>query len=85
MDKEEERIQNIIDYHETFNSEHGKRCLEHLKKLAQYDIPLQPPRGNDGHIDTIEIVRRDAQRSIIAHIMKMLKKDPKDVKGMINA
>lgn len=83
MDRDEEKVQNVIDYHETFGSEHGKRCLEHLKKKAKFNASAIP-KDNRGCTDPYEMMRQEGQRSVIVHIELMLKKDPYEKKGIKN-
>ena len=74
MTREEEKQQKINDYLNTFMSEAGKRVLEDLKKGARYNQSYVP-KGNDGHIDALEMARQEGKRSVIVHIELMLKKE----------
>lgn len=75
--------QTTIDYQQCFGSEHGKRVLGHLKKLAMFNVAVVP-RGADGKIDALEVMRQEGMRSVIIHIENQLKKDPNEVKGISN-
>jgi hypothetical protein len=71
--------QLVIDYQETFNGEHGKRVLEHLRKISNLNRVVIPT-DNNGRIDHLEVMRNEGQRSVVIHIYTMLNKDPCEVK-----
>jgi hypothetical protein len=85
VDKETEAKQNIIDYHMTFDTEHGKRVLAHMEKLAQFNTTVSPPLGNDGHTDVYRVMYKQGQRCVITNIHSMLKKEFKERKEIKNA
>lgn len=85
MDKEDEKIQRVIDYQQVFGSPEGKRVLAHMKKLAQYNTTTAPPVGNDGHTDVYRVMYKQGQRCVITNIETMLNKDPSEKKGIVNA
>ena len=84
MDKEDEAKQNIIDYHMTFDTEHGKRVLAHMEKLAQFNKAVSPPIGRDGQTDVHRVMHNEGKRCVIAHIHKMLNADFKERKEIKN-
>ena len=65
-----------IDYNETFNSEHGKKVLENLKKITSYDIVIWK-RDTLGRIDPYDVTIRAAKRTVVNHIIRQM-----DKKGM---
>ncbi len=73
--------QKTIDYKQCFGSEHGKRTLEHLKKLTKFNIAIIPC-DNMGRIDPLEVMRQEGMRSVIIHIENMIKADPNQEKGI---
>ena len=75
--------QTTIDYQQCFGTEHGKHTLEHLKKMAKFNVAIVP-HGMDGKIDVLEVMRQEGMRSVIIHIENQLKKDPNEVKGISN-
>ncbi len=75
--------QTIIDHQQCFGTKHGKRTLEHLKRLTRFNIATVP-LDSTGRIDPLEVMRQEGMRSVIIHIETMLKKDPDEVKGIEN-
>jgi len=73
--RDDEAKQIILDYKYVFETDEGKRVLEHLKKKANFHVSIVP-KDNVGRLDVNELVRREGQRSVIIHIDSMLKKDP---------
>lgn len=63
------------DYMETFETVHGKRVLEDMRRKAHVKAG-KPVTGQDGHIDVYELCRRDGQRSVILDIERILNSDP---------
>lgn len=84
MDREDEKTQRIIDYHQVFGTPEGKRVLEHMKKLAHYNTTLSPPVGTDGHTDVFRVMHKEGQRCVITNIEMMLNKNPDEKKGIKN-
>ena len=82
MDKEDEKFQSVIDYQQTFGSPEGKRVLDHLKKLAHYNMAFVPRYG--GQVDPYEMCREEGKRAVIVHIETQLNKDPTEKKGIKN-
>ena len=78
---DDEHQQMVMDYLNTFESEHGKRVLTHLKKLAKYNV-AHVPKDNTGKIDPLAMARNEGQRSVIVHIEVMLAKDLNEERGM---
>ena len=63
------------DYIETFDTVHGRRVLEDMKKLAHFNASFIP-KGQDGHIDPYEFLREEGKRAVIVHIERILNSDP---------
>lgn len=73
-DRDDKARQLIIDYRETFGSEHGKRVLEHLaengyERKATYS-------GEETH----RAAYREGMRCVILHIRAQLAKNPHEPK-----
>ena len=83
MTEDEQAQQLVMDYKETFLSEHGKKVLVHMKKLARFNVATVP---NDftGRIDPLEVMRQEGMRNVIIHIETMLNKKPGESKGIQN-
>jgi len=75
MDRDDRQKQLIIDYHATFDTEHGKRVFENLKKCARYNHAVVF-RDNAGRIDPLEMARHEGMRSVIVDIETKLRKEP---------
>lgn len=82
MDKDDEKFQSVIDYQTVFCTPEGKRVLEHLKKLAHYNMAFVPRAR--GQVDPYEMCREEGKRAVIVHIETMLNKDPTEKKGIKN-
>lgn len=85
VQREDEKLQRTIDAKETFETPHGKRTLERMKKLCFYHVIVKPQMGTDNHIDIFQLVRREAQREMITYIESMMNRDPNEKKGITNA
>lgn len=72
--REEETWQEVKDFKETFEPPTGKRVVERLKRLANYDFVLIPV-DNNGRIDTNQVMFNEGQRSVIVHILRKIKVD----------
>jgi len=81
MTEDEKAQQLVIDYKQTFKSEHGGNVLTHMKKLARFNIATVP-HDNLGRIDPLEVMRQEGMRSVIVHIETMLNKEPGESKGI---
>lgn len=68
MTPEDKRKQLVMDYHNTFGSEHGKRVLADLKRLSTIDRPAMSPKPSP--IDTNRLIYDEAQRSLVLYIIK---------------
>ena len=79
---DDEHKQMVMDYLNTFESEHGKRVLAHLKKLAGYNTVRKPPKDSTGKLDALMMVYNEAQRAVIVYIEAMLAKDLNEKRGM---
>ncbi len=66
--------QTLIDFHQCFDTEHGKRVIKNLKKNCQFDESPRP-KDNMGRIDPYAVMYREGQRSVIIHIERILRKD----------
>ena len=73
----------VLDYQHIYSLDEGKRVLEHMKKMANFDIAIVP-LDNIGKIDPFEVVRQLGLRSAIIDIEIMLTKDPDEEKGIQN-
>ena len=80
--EEAEYQQKIMDYLNTFESEHGKRVLKDLKRQAGYNAVKRPPMDSTGKIDPLAMAREEAQRSVIVYIEDKLTKDLNEERGM---
>lgn len=69
----DEEKQLIISYKETFGSEHGRRVLENLKKLAGYGSVIWK-RDSLGRIDPNDVIMRAAKRTVVEHIINQIEK-----------
>jgi len=72
--REEDVWQEIKDFKETFESPEGKRVVERLKRLSNYDYVLVPV-DNNGRIDVNQVMFNEGQRSVMVHILRKLKTD----------
>jgi len=73
VDNPEFDKQTIIDFHETFNTVHGKRVLIRMKKYFHYNESVNY-KGVDGHIDPYALAAQAAQNDIFIYIDKKLEK-----------
>jgi len=67
--------QTVIDYHVTFNSEHGKRVLNDLRKRCPF---LCDTINTANGIDVNKLLYLEGQRSMLLHVYRMLKRDPNE-------
>ena len=81
MTEDEKAQQLVIDYKQTFMSEHGQRVLAHIKKLAKFNMAYLPT-DTVGRIDPMEVMRYEGSRCVIIHIETMLNKEPGESKGI---
>ncbi len=72
----EDERQVIIDYKSTFNTEHGQRVLERMKRKAKFHTGNKPKLA-DGNIAVNELIWLAAQRSVIIDIINTMNKEPK--------
>lgn len=72
MTDEEKAEQLIRDYKFAFGSPDGKRVLEDLKRLANYDLVLVP-LDNNGRIDSHQVMRNEGNREVVVHILRKIK------------
>lgn len=72
--REVDAEQLIRDYKYTFGSPDGKRVLEDLKRLANYDLVLVP-LDNNGRIDSHQVMRNEGNREVVVHILRKIKTD----------
>ena len=72
--REDAAEQLIRDYKYTFGSPDGKRVLEDLKRLANYDLVLVP-LDNNGRIDSHQVMRNEGNREVVVHILRKIKVD----------
>ena len=84
MDKEDEKIQLISDYHQTFGTLAGRNVLKHMKKLAHYNTSISPPVDDNGRTDPYRVLHKEGQRAVITTIEMWLNKDPHEKKGIKN-
>lgn len=91
MAEEDDKIQLISDYHQTFDTPAGKNVLSHMKKLAHYNMAYFPHTKIlvDGQVeagvtDIYEVCREEGKRAVIVHIERWLNKDPNEKKGITN-
>lgn len=75
MDRDDQKRQLIIDYHATFDTEHGKRVFENMKKCARFNFAVVF-KDSTGRIDPLEMARHEGMRSVIIDIEKHLEKKP---------
>jgi hypothetical protein len=68
-----EDIQLITDYQNCFTSDSGKKVLENLRTVFNFDQSVIPI-GGDEHIDVNRLIRNEGQRSVLIHILTQLKK-----------
>ena len=71
MTNEDIHRQLVIDYKETFESPHGKRVLEDLRRKTTYDkSSVSFNRTNP--IDINRLVYDEGQRAMLVYILRML-------------
>ena len=78
-ERDDKKIQLLIDYKMTFGTESGERVLADMKSKANFDRSVIP-RDANGRIDPMEVMRNEGQRSGIVHIEIQLGKDPHEQK-----
>ena len=83
MNEDDKARQLVIDYKQTFGTRYGKRVLEHLKLMANFNVAVVP-NDHNGKIDALEIMRQEGMRSVIIGIETMLNTDPSEEKGIQN-
>jgi len=69
----DEERQTRIDFNETFNTAHGKRVVEKLKRRFNYDVVIWK-RDNLGRIDPYDVTIRAAQKVVINYITNQMEK-----------
>lgn len=74
MTEEEKKEQLIRDYKFTFGSPEGKRVLENLRKLANYDLSIVPT-DNNGQVDIYQVMKNEGQRAVVIHILRKISTD----------
>lgn len=76
MKMTDDEKQVVVDYRATFNTEHGKRVLERMKKKAKFHMGSKPKKA-DGDIAVNELVWLAAQRSVVIDIINTMNKEIK--------
>jgi hypothetical protein len=65
-EREKERIQLIASYQRTFNTDDGKRVLEHLKKATNFYRAHNPQN----------LIVEEAKRALVLEIIENVKSEP---------
>jgi hypothetical protein len=74
--------QLIQDYHETFGTPAGKRCLDDLRKLSKL-LVSSIPVDNTGKLDLGMLAYQTGQQSVLKHIYIKLNKNPNEPKQTV--
>ena len=74
MTEEEKKEQLIRDYKYIFSIPEGKRVLENLKRLGNYDLSIVP-LDNNGQVDIYQVMKNEGQRAVIVHILRKIRTD----------
>lgn len=78
--------QKIIDYHMTFDTEHGKRVLADLRRESGYDRYSKLKKGHDNHTDIYAEIFDKGSQYIVARMIAFTIASPdKDRKEIKNA
>jgi hypothetical protein len=70
----------VILYKQVFCTEAGKKVLENLRSVFNFDLSVIP-KDNQGRTDIYEVFRNEGKRSVVLHILKKTEKDLNEIKS----